>query len=532
MSRPRMKMDKIQEMVRLHRMGTPAREVARLAGMSPTTERKYRKALQEAGLLQGDANRLPESECLKSAVDEYASFSEAVQQQSSVKRWGEKIEELHRKGNGPRAIFDFLRLSEEEFDGSLSAVKRYCVRLRKEEGFNAEDVAIPVETGPGEVAQVDFGYVGKLYDPTQGRFRKSWVFVMVLSHSRHMYADLVFDQKSETWSSLHVDAFSFFGGAPRTVVPDNLKAAVIRRAFGTDNTTALNRSYRELARHYSLKIDPTPPRAPEKKGKVEAAVKYVKRSFFKPREGKDYEELRGELRRWVEEIAGRRTHGTTGKRPLKEFEETEKDALQPLPATRFEPIIWKEAKIHKDSHVCFDGRLYSAPWLHIGKKVWLRVDPDSVKIYLDEIRIATHSRHFQGLRSTRESHLPEHRGDLRNRGRNYWEERAYRIGREVGDFIIEVFDSDEVLSQLRTVQAIVCMLEKFPTHRAMNACRRASYFGNYSYKGIKNILNKALDLTPIPETSAPAQLDTGSPRFARSASELSTGLSEDGNAHK
>jgi hypothetical protein len=48
----------------------------------------------------------------------------------------------------------------------------------------------------------------------------------------------------------------------------NLKAAVIRAAFGVGGQTALNRSYRELARHYGFKVDPTPPRSPKKKRKV------------------------------------------------------------------------------------------------------------------------------------------------------------------------------------------------------------------------------------------------------------------------
>jgi Integrase core domain len=67
-----------------------------------------------------------------------------------------------------------------------------------------EDVAIPVETRPGEVAQVDFGYVGRLYDPRARVMRKAWVFVMVLGYSRHMFARIVFDQSSETWLRLHV----------------------------------------------------------------------------------------------------------------------------------------------------------------------------------------------------------------------------------------------------------------------------------------------------------------------------------------
>jgi transposase len=101
------------------------------------------------------------------------------------------------------------------------------------------------------------------------------------------------------------------------VRPDNLKAAVIRAAFGVDEDTGLNRSYREFARHYGITIDPTPPRSPKKKGKVEAGVKYVKNSFFRPRklEGQPIGEVQRNLDQWNQEIARLRIHGTTGRRP-------------------------------------------------------------------------------------------------------------------------------------------------------------------------------------------------------------------------
>ncbi len=46
-------MHRLQELVRLHRMGTGKREVARLLKMSPRIELEYRKALSKAGLLEG-----------------------------------------------------------------------------------------------------------------------------------------------------------------------------------------------------------------------------------------------------------------------------------------------------------------------------------------------------------------------------------------------------------------------------------------------------------------------------------------------
>ena len=519
----RVDMDRLQELVRLHRMGSGGREVARLLGMSPNTERAYRLALDASGLLAGPIADLPTLERLKAAVEERLPRKLPPQQVSSLEPWLESIATRWRAGAGPRAIYDALRLEDSTFVESratLSAVKRVCSRLKRARGVQPEEVAIPVETRPGEVAQVDFGYVGRLYDPKARVMRKAWVFVMVLGYSRHMVARIVFDQSTETWLRLHVEAFEELGGVVETVVPDNLKAAVVRAAFGVDGGTALNRSYRELARHYGFKVDPAPVFDPEKKGKVESGVKYVKRNFFRPSKEKDASLAGGLLQRWVHEIAGTREHGTTHRRPLVEFREVEQGALQPLPALRFEPTVWKEARVHQDSHVIFDKRLYSVPWRLVGQVVWVRATAGTVAIFHDDVRVATHDRRDLGHRSTQDGHLPEHRADLRHRSRSYWEERADRVGPDTGRLIREVFDSDDVLSMLRTAQAIVGYLERHPRERAEGASRRASHFGTFTYQGVKNILVRALDLEPLPAGAALPGSPQESFRFARSAAEL------------
>lgn len=512
-------MHRLQELVRLHRMGEGAREVARQLRMSPNTERQYRQALKKAGLLAGPADELPEPVMLKAAVLMHAPPKPAPQQQSSIARWRPQIEALYDKGLGPKAILDRLVLEEPEFAGKLGAVKRMVQRIRRELGPRAKDVAIPVETAPGEVAQVDFGFAGWRWDPATGRRRKSWVFVMVLGFSRHMYAEVVFDQKTETWLALHERAFAALGGIPRTVVPDNLKAAVIRAAFGLGDRLDLNRSYRELARHYGFKIDPTPPYAPEKKGKVESGVKYVKRNALLGRDGETLEQVNDALVRWVRDIAGTRMHGTTGKQPLELFEAVERAALLTLPQTRYEPVIWKKATVHRDSHVVFDRRMYSVPWQLIEKQVWVRATRATVTIHFDDERVATHRRKGPGPRSTEDGHLPPQRAALRHRSRQYWEQRADQLGDDVGRFIREVFDSDDVLLQLRPVQAIVTHLEKFPPKRARAACHRASFYGAHTYQAIKSILSQALDLEPLPTTRVAATW-ADAPRFARDPADL------------
>jgi transposase len=521
-------MDQLVELVRLHRMGSGAREVARLLGVSPNTERAWRAALAEAGLLEGEPSALPEAAALRAALPQRVP----KQQVSNVEEHREAIEDLRKRGAEPRAIFDRLRLEKsEDFQGSYWSVKRFCRRLSASAGPKPEDVAIPVETAAGQVAQVDFGFAGELFDPATQTHRRCWVFVMVLGYSRHLFAKIVFDQRAETWQQLHVDAFEALGGVPAVLVPDNLKAAVIRAAFGVDAEPGLQRSYRELARHYGFKVDPTPPRDPEKKGKVEAGVKYVSRNFLRTLpEALDADEANRQLGVWCREIAGQRIHGTTQRRPLEVFEGEERGQLLSLPERRWRPVTWSRAKVHRDSHIVFGRRLYSVPWKHIGEDVWVRATADAVDIFFEEQRIAMHQRRAPGGRSTLEGHLPDGRADLRFRSKDYWDERAAAIGPETARLVGAIFAADDVLLPLRKVQAAVTHLEGFPRDRAENAARRAYTFGVHDYRGLKDILKRALDLQPLSpdatRSGTPSVQLPSSPRFVRPIAEMVAGRSE------
>ena len=161
-------MHRLQELVRLHREGTGPREVVRLLSMSPNTERAYRRALLAAELLEGPPSEVPALEELKAAVLAHQPEKpRPPQQRSSIESWRASIEELmveHRMR--PKAIFHRLQEKHgDSFEGTYPQVKRLCRSIRRERGVSPEDVAIVVETPPGQVAQVDFGYVGRLLDP-------------------------------------------------------------------------------------------------------------------------------------------------------------------------------------------------------------------------------------------------------------------------------------------------------------------------------------------------------------------------------
>ena len=132
------------------------------------------------------------------------------------------IEFIEQNLTGLR-IFEELKLLGVNV--SYSSVKKYIATIRKR-----ENVCIRFHTGPGEEAQVDFGYVGLTPDAC-GKRRKTWVFNMRLSYSRLDYYECVFDQKVETFIQCHINAFKFFNGLPRRIKIDNLKAAILEAHF-------------------------------------------------------------------------------------------------------------------------------------------------------------------------------------------------------------------------------------------------------------------------------------------------------------
>lgn len=522
MSAHRTGMHRLQRLVRLHREGVSLRRCCRQLRMGRNTARDYRTALSKAGLLDGPVDQLPDLQELKAAVQREIPPVTPPQQVSSVSPWAHDIEAMAAKGAMSRAIFDALRLEKSGFNGSYDAVKRFWRRLQRAMPPTESDVAIPVYSKPGEIAQVDFFELPKVFDPIEGRKRRCWAFVMLLSHSRHMFVDLVFDQRAETWQKLHSKAFVFFGGVPKVIVPDNLKAAVIRAAFDSSGVIALNRSYEEIARYYGFLIDPAPAYAPKKKGKVERSGKYFRSNYIRPRVGQDIDSLRAGITAWVREIAGKRLHGTTGRQPYEMFVEEELPALKPCPSVPFSQVIWHHAKVHADSHLQFRQHLYSVPWAYLHKRLWLKATEKSVVVYADDERVATHRRRDSRGRSTVSGHLPERREQWGHQSRLFWEDKASSMGDEVFTYVLELFDTEDVLLPLRKVQAIVTFLQDYPPERQVAACERARFFGVTGVRAFKDILRKGHDAEPLPNAIVRRFGELDSPRFARGAAAFST----------
>jgi len=499
-------MNHVRELIYRFRAGESQRRIAKDLSMSRTTVSKYRR-WAEAQRYLDTKHPLPDDATLAAALGEPTQPPCAA---SSVEPYREIVQAWVEKGVEMVAVWQHLQ-DDYQYPGSYSSVRRFVNKMQSTD----PEVFVRVHTAPGEEAQVDFGGVGQLYDPNSGRLRRAHVFVASLCYSRHQYAELVFDQKTPTWIGLHRRAFESWGGVPRRIVPDNLKAAVVKALV---HDPILGEAYRRMAQHYGFVISPTRPRTPRHKGKVENGVHYVKRNFMAGREFLDIHTANQHLRTWVMERAGTREHGTTHKVPLYLFNEHEKAALLALPEDPFTLREVKPVTVHPDCHVRIDKSYYSVPYVYVGQKLDAYISERVVEIYQGLELVATHERSLQpGEWHTRLEHYPKHKAAYLERTPAYCRQVATRLGAATRQ-VVETLLGDRPLYRLRSVQAILRLEETVGAERLEAACARALYFGDHSYRRIKAILNAALDREPVPET-APAVPDQKHV-FARSGDEF------------
>jgi transposase len=495
----------IREILRRIRQGQSDRAIARETGINRKSIGRYHTWGQEQGLLDGE---LPSLDELQRLVEESLNNGAPPQNESSVEPYRALVIELRRQGVEIAAIYE--RLKERGYDGSYSSVYRFVRNLEPK----TPEVTVRVETPPGEEAQVDFGFAGRMLDPETDRLRKTWAFVMVLSWSRHQYVEFVFDQKVATWLQCHRNAFQFFGGVPERVVIDNLKAGIARACW--DEPQA-QQAYRECAEHYGFLITPCRPRTPEHKGKVEqGGVHYVKRNFLGGREATTLTKANQDVLRWVAEKAGQRIHGTTREKPLERFA-VELAALKPLPNAPYDLAIWKQVNVHRDCHVVFERAYYSVPFRLVGQRVWVRGGTQTVQVYTSDYHlVATHTcAQTPGQRSTNLDHLPTYKVAGITLSRESCRLRADEIGpatRQVVDLLLDHRPED----RLRVAGRLLKLGARFTPQRLEAACARALRFDDPSYVTIKHVLERELDRQQSPQiaTLPPAQA------FVRTVTEM------------
>jgi hypothetical protein len=262
-------------------------------------------------------------------------------------------------------------------------------------------------------------------------------------------------------------------------------------------------------------------RSPQKKGIVEAGVKYVKRNFLPLRTFRDLADLNVQARAWVMEQAGSRLHGTTRERPLERFA-IEKPLMRPLPAIAPDLGTWQRVVVHRDCHVQFDRRLYSVPFALVGKRLWLRATDAFIAIYDDYRLVASHLRARRpGERVTVTAHLPPEAQAFFARDRHWCAARAAEIGPATAE-LIERLLADRIVERLRAAQGVLRLAETYSPTRLEAACARALYHASPFYRTVSTILRGGYDAQPLAPVPPAQTAYASTARFARDAEALFT----------
>ncbi len=297
----------------------------------------------------------------------------------------------------------FRMVRERGYAGGYSLVKTCVAELRP----RLKPAHFTLAFAPGECAQVDGG-AWKAADVPGGRRRISF-FVMVLCHSRMMYAELTMGEATEHWLSAHRNAFVAFGGVPAKVQVDNCKTAVLTPATG-EEPTVFNPAYLDFAAHYGFKPSACAVRCPNQKGRVEHAVGFIKSAFLAGREPAALAAMQPALADWLDTVANSRVHGTTKRRPADLFAEVEKPALTALPAGHHHCAVIRPAVVNNRFRVTVDTNRYSVPSRYASQRVTLRHCADRIVVHASGGALIAdhprcHGRHRDVLN-------PEHERDL------------------------------------------------------------------------------------------------------------------------
>jgi transposase len=509
----RLKMATVDSILRLHSQGWSERRISRALGVDRKTVARYvRLAERDAESLQPSVESggpLPEgalppamdakgakaptgsaASILPPAVAEFLSRPTRLGRRSDCEPFRELVLAKLQQGLSAQRIYQDLA-ADGNFTARYWSVRRFVQRLAGSAGLPMRRM----ECGPGEEAQVDFGTGAPIVDH-DGKRRKTHVFRIVLSHSRKAYSEATFTQTAEDFIRCLENAFTHFGGVPKTLVVDNLKAAVAHPDWFDPE---LNPKLQSFARHYGTVILPTKPYTPRHKGKIEAGVKYVKNNGLKGHTFPSLEAENQHLLRWEQSVADTRIHGTTKRQVAQVFRDVERAALQPLPPERFPFFHEARRKVNRDGHVEVAKAYYSVPTEYLGREVWARWDARLVHIFNRRFeQIAVHLRHERGRFSTHAAHVAPEKISGLEKGAAHLLGKIEQIGPRSHQWAQAMVNSRGI-EGTRVLLGLLSLTKKHPHESLEKACETALSHGAYRLRTIRQLLaRRSPQQEPLP----------------------------------
>ena len=487
----------VREILRLKAEGLSDRSIALSTGLARSTIRDYLARAGIAGLIWPLPEGLGET-ALEDVLFARAG-SKPGQRRKPEPEWAVLHRELRRPGVTLQLLWQEYRGQWPEGYGysrfcDLYETWRRCLSPTMRQAHPA-----------GERLFVDYaGQTVEVIEGGSGEVHRAQVFVAVLGASSYTYAEATLTQGLPDWIGAHGRALAFFGGVPRQIVPDNLKAGVTKADW---HEPVLNATYQDFAAHYGTAILPARPRRPRDKAKVEVGVQVVERWILARLRHQRFFSL-GELNAAIRGLLA-----ALNERPMRHlgvsrrqlFEELDRPALAALPLEPYVYAEWRRRRVGIDYHVEIDGHYYSAPHRLLRQEVEARISERTVELFHKGQRVACH---VLGVARGRQTTSPEHMPSSHRRHAGWTHERilqeAAAIGAGTGASAAVILRSRPHPEQgFRACLGILRLARRYGPDRLEAACRRGLGIGARSYGSIASILDKGLDRQPLPSAAPP-----------------------------
>lgn len=408
--------------------------------------------------------------------------------------WEKVFAELKRRGVKLRLLYE----ERVESQGLTISYSQFCRRFKQ--WAATKDISMRQIHIAGEHLFIDFsGMTASTTDPETGEVTAVQIFVATFGASNYTYFEGVPSQKLQDWIEAHIRAFKFFGGTPKFLVPDNLKAAVID---AEQFDPILNRTYQRFAAHYKVGVKPARPFKPRDKAKVEKGVQNTEyRALAKIRDRTFFSlhELNQELRLLCEETNNAPFQKLSGTRSTW-FEDVDKPALSPLPSEDFEFENWIIGyRVPRDYHVNVHGHFYSVPFKLAHQVVDIRFTKHVVEILHGNTRVASHMRSWaEGQTTTAPDHLTPGHALYRGLSSEYFLEQAAEIGPNA-EIVVQTLLNAKVYPQLSFSECfgiVKTLKSDFGAEEVELACIQAIRLQTIGYRVIKNLLRAGVRNLP------------------------------------
>jgi hypothetical protein len=337
---------------------------------------------------------------------------------------------------------------------------------------------------PGEALLLDWGKLCNARHPVTGKSQTVWAFAGVLGFSRKRFVRLVWSNSTvETLRALE-SILEEAGGVPQRITSDNPKCFAIKAC---KYEPILNPAIELFASHYGTRMECLPPREPEKKGKIERVIPFLRRLFESHDEWVSIEESEEYLRKQLE-MANERVHGSTRQKPTQQFEEIESMALKSLPSISFQHIEVAAPKVRADSHVRFKDKYYSVDPSHTGKESFVVGSLKDVRIFIDGQLVETHDRIVcpNQFKSTKPKHMKSKARALRDNA--HYLQEAQKVGPNCRILIGRILQENHGFIEFRMVWGILGLSKKFENKDIDDACQVAMTHSVFSYRFVHDLL--------------------------------------------